>query len=721
MSILIEKMKETLVQKHTLLFAIAFMLLGIIVGSIFLQNYIAFASPGHDGDEPTVSGSKSNYPVVTVKQVQSAKELQQGIEASGEVLVAQGGDIFPIREGKVQNLFVNVGSEVTQGQVIATLFPDIDQSRTEAEIKIKQAGLIAVRKSIPLIGQTAVATKDKLSSGKLFVEKEATFAEEIRASELGQLDVKIKVAKLAKELVQKDFTTNIEKIEAQKKQLLAEIETKVKVGQENVIASKNAGVSEIEKINIQIKGLETQKVQSIGSAGLTTLNAVNDTVDVLGDVYFLDPSMIRKQGQYILNDLNKRSQIFVRNANEYRALEMEVLQFVEKFLKTSQDEKLKSVALLSSQALDLARRTRVLLQLADAPQELVSRLTKDLDLVTEHLQGFYVEVSRKIVEVETEIAELQKEKDRIVSENSKTVTSIEGDIKNLESSRGQLSLLDADKMIIDVTKEQKLRELDAEIQTTEKEKAKILATTNLSQNERNSKIDSFLRDINVLKVESDVKRKTLEIEAEAKNSEIAALKGQVGLGQNVTAPFGGVITKRHVNVGEGVNLDKPVYSIVNTKGKFIRFFVTESDLAFVENGKMVTFSPTFAPSTKYEAKVVRISQAIDPATRMILVEAEVTSDDTEKVLSHMTVRVQIPIDNANLLVIPEQALALGDEDKNKVIWVISKDIKAEQKQVQVKYIHNSNAYIEGGLEEKDWVIIKSPVKLTPGLEVDTKL
>ncbi len=716
----IEKMKDILLQKHKLLFAVTFMLLGIIVGSIFFQNYIAFADAGHaHGGESEVTGKKSEYPIVTVKQVQSAKELNQGIEASGEVLVMQSADIYPIRDGKVDKLLANVGSKVKQGQIVATLFPDIDQAKTEAEVKIKQAGLAAVRSSIPFIGQAALATKTKLESGKLFAEKETNFAEEIKKSELGQLEVKIKVATLTKDIVLKDATANTDKIEIQKKQLLAEIETKVQVGQQNVVASKQAGTSEMEKIDAQIKGLETQKIQSIGSTGTTTLNAVNDAIDAMGDVYFLDASLIRKQGQFILNDTYKRSQIFVRNTNEYRALEMEVLQFVEKFSKMAQEEKLRSVDILSSKALDITNRTRTLLQLADAPQELIGRLTKDLDLAIEHLQGFYVEVSKKIVEVETEIASLKKEKERIVAENSKTVTSIEGDIKNLENSKSQVVVLDADKAIIGVAKDQKLKELDAVIQNTEKEKMKILATMNMSQNERNAKIDSLLQDLNVLKVESDVKKKMLEIEALAKSGEIDALRGQIGLGQNVTAPFDGVITKRQVDIGESVGLDKPLYSIVNNNGKFIRFYITESDLAFVSNNKTITFTPTFAPSDKYEARIVRIAQAIDPVTRMILVEAEVNTSDIEKLLTHMTVRVQIPIDDSDLMVVPEQAITT--EGESKILWVVNSDVKAEKKQVQVKYINGGNAYIGGGLLGKEWVIIKSPVTLTPALEVNTKL
>ena len=193
----------------------------------------------------------------------------------------------------------------------------------------------------------------------------------------------------------------------------------------------------------------------------------------------------------------------------------------------------------------------------------------------------------------------------------------------------------------------------------------------------------------------------------------------MGAARTVYAPFSGVITKRFVNVGDSVNLDRPLYTLIDDENMFIRFYVTETDLPFVELESAITFAPTSAPSHIHKAVVARISKSIDPETRSILIEADLDPEEEDgHALSQMTVRTYIPtVHSEGLLSIPENALELSG--KSNQVWIVSEEIEAELRPVKVQYIHNGTAYIEEGLTGKDWVIIKSPVELKEGLEIDT--
>jgi multidrug efflux pump subunit AcrA (membrane-fusion protein) len=102
------------------------------------------------------------------------------------------------------------------------------------------------------------------------------------------------------------------------------------------------------------------------------------------------------------------------------------------------------------------------------------------------------------------------------------------------------------------------------------------------------------------------------------------------------------------------------------------------------------------------------------------VEADVAKQkNADRILAQMTIRVQIPVSqDPSLLVIPESALQLSN--KANTIWIVTPNVTAEAKEVEIAFIHKGYAYVLSGISKKEWVIVKSPVELTPGIAIDTK-
>ncbi len=265
-----------------------------------------------------------------------------------------------------------------------------------------------------------------------------------------------------------------------------------------------------------------------------------------------------------------------------------------------------------------------------------------------------------------------------------------------------------------------LTEADSDVKSLEAEKLRILATTD-------SKIDQLAPERTKLQATTQQKiveiqggRKNADLDTEIIAADIVRLQQQMGAGRTVIAPFSGVITKRYVNAGESVTLEKPVFNLIDDSKKYIRFNISEADLPFVKVGTTVTFSPTSAPSEKFTAIIQRIAQSVDPDSRTIQVEADVQKqDNADRVLAQMTIRVQIPVtQDPSLLVVPEAALQLSKD--TGTVWIVSPDVTAEAKKVEVMFVHSGYAYLKSGITAKDWIIVKSPVELTSGLEIDTK-
>ncbi len=265
-----------------------------------------------------------------------------------------------------------------------------------------------------------------------------------------------------------------------------------------------------------------------------------------------------------------------------------------------------------------------------------------------------------------------------------------------------------------------LTEADSDVKSLEAEKLRILATTD-------SQIDQLAPERTKLQATTQQKiveiqggRKNADLDTEIIAADIVRLQQQMGAGRTVIAPFSGVITKRYVNAGESVTLEKPVFNLIDDSRKYIRFNISEADLPFVKVGTNVTFSPTSAPSEKFTAVIKRIAQSVDPDSRTIQVEADLpTQENADRVLAQMTIRVQIPVtQDPSLLVIPEAALQLS-KDSNTV-WIVSPDVTAEAKKVEVMFVNSGYAYVKSGITAKDWIVVKSPVELSDGLEIDTK-
>jgi multidrug efflux pump subunit AcrA (membrane-fusion protein) len=174
-----------------------------------------------------------------------------------------------------------------------------------------------------------------------------------------------------------------------------------------------------------------------------------------------------------------------------------------------------------------------------------------------------------------------------------------------------------------------------------------------------------------------------------------------------------------VNEGDSVDFGKPVYSIVNDEKRFVRFFVRESDLVFIERNAEISFSPTSTTALQFPAKIVRIAPSLDRDTRTVLIEADLEpSEKNEKILAHMNVRIQIPVSNdPSLSVLPEKALELSD---GKSVWIVNEKVEIEKLPISVRFIHDGYAYVEGDFD-KAWVVTKSPVELNEGLAVETTL
>ena len=86
---------------------------------IFL-SWQVLAHGGEDHGDAITSDAHS-FPVVTITKAQLASESEGSLQVAGTVLSLNETDVFPLRDGIVQSMSVDVGTFVRKGQAVATL------------------------------------------------------------------------------------------------------------------------------------------------------------------------------------------------------------------------------------------------------------------------------------------------------------------------------------------------------------------------------------------------------------------------------------------------------------------------------------------------------------------------------------------------------------------------------------------------------------------------
>jgi RND family efflux transporter MFP subunit len=98
---------------------------------------------------------------------------------------------------------------------------------------------------------------------------------------------------------------------------------------------------------------------------------------------------------------------------------------------------------------------------------------------------------------------------------------------------------------------------------------------------------------------------------------------QVKTYQTVRAPFDGVITMRNVDTGALVNEGATLlFRIAQTASLRAYVNLPQSEAGSVRVGQHATLSVAELPGRKFEGKVTRTSNALDPATRTLLTEVQ---------------------------------------------------------------------------------------------------
>jgi membrane fusion protein (multidrug efflux system) len=182
---------------------------------------------------------------------------------------------------------------------------------------------------------------------------------------------------------------------------------------------------------------------------------------------------------------------------------------------------------------------------------------------------------------------------------------------------------------------------------------------------------------------------------------------------NVVAPISGVVAERKIKTGNFVQINTPIFRIVDTSRLEATLNVPEREVATLQSGLKVDLAVDAMPGKKFAGTIDRISPVVDSGSGTFRVICTFAGGGTLQ--PGMFGRIRIDYDQrADALVVPRVAL-LEDEGDPAVFAV--KQGKAVRVAVKLGYLDGQWAEVRSGLKVGDQVVTAGKVALREGSPV----
>ncbi len=181
----------------------------------------------------------------------------------------------------------------------------------------------------------------------------------------------------------------------------------------------------------------------------------------------------------------------------------------------------------------------------------------------------------------------------------------------------------------------------------------------------------------------------------------------------VTAPISGVIASRSIKTGNFVQINTPIFRIVDDSRLEATLNVPEREIATLRAGQPVTLVADALPGRSFSGTVDRIAPVVDSGSGTFRVITAFEGGDLLQ--PGMFARIRIDYDErANALVVPRSALL---EDQSDVAVFVVRDAKAQRVPVKVGYSEGEWIEVRDGLKMGDAVVTAGKVALRDGSDV----
>jgi len=189
--------------------------------------------------------------------------------------------------------------------------------------------------------------------------------------------------------------------------------------------------------------------------------------------------------------------------------------------------------------------------------------------------------------------------------------------------------------------------------------------------------------------------------------------------KTIVAPFDGTVTQRFMDIGALVPDDgsRPLFTIIQDNVLRIRVNVPQTYASEMNEGNTAKVIIREQLGRDFTAKIARTSRAIDPASRTLAVELELSNSDGA-VISGSFIQVKFLLaSDSQPLAIPTKTLKMTKEGPTVVI--VGKDNRIHLQHIELGRDHGATIEVLSGLNGGEALVINPAEILTEGTAVET--
>jgi RND family efflux transporter MFP subunit len=193
--------------------------------------------------------------------------------------------------------------------------------------------------------------------------------------------------------------------------------------------------------------------------------------------------------------------------------------------------------------------------------------------------------------------------------------------------------------------------------------------------------------------------------------------------KHIFAPFSGVLTRRNVDIGTLINAgnggaSQQLFFLAQTDPMRVFVNVPETYSSHIRPGLAAYLELTQYPGKRFQGKVVRTAEAIDPAARTLLTEVDVPNQSGELLPGgYAQVIVQVKTPGERVLV-PVNSLLFRSEGLRAV--VVGSDDRARLQPLVIGRDYGTTLEVLSGLKPEEWIVLNPPDSLEDGQQVHVK-
>jgi len=201
-------------------------------------------------------------------------------------------------------------------------------------------------------------------------------------------------------------------------------------------------------------------------------------------------------------------------------------------------------------------------------------------------------------------------------------------------------------------------------------------------------------------------------------SEVTLLDTRIGFGA-IRAPHDLVVLRRHVERGDAVSTNEPLFRVADLNRLVVRLGIPERDVVHLEEGQQTELHIDAFPGETFRGTIQRIYPSADDESRLFTVEITLPAEQRDQVIRPgYLARVSMDADRReDVLAVPSESLLASERDE-RFVYIINDDDRLERRDVTTGIERRNWTQITEGLEAGEVVVGANPSNLREDILVN---